>query len=104
MQPKPAQQRDDTIAERSCGHDEAQVGPTECRHIAGKEPDEQHYPKVNIWIEKCVPEKSEVVQVDRTDIAHPTCEQRIAEGSGESDREQDKVSLRSEGMLHLYRF
>ena len=83
MQPEPAEQRNDDVAERRCRHHEGEVGPAERGHVACEESNEKQNAKIDEWIEERMPQQAQVMQVYSAYLPHAAREKGIAEWRGE---------------------
>ena len=71
------------------------------QQLAGEETDEQNDAGGDEGIEEGLPEAVEVMEVNWADLRHAVGEKGIADRGCEHDGQQDEVTLRGEGVLHL---
>ena len=100
MQPELSEERDDDVTKSRGRHDEAKVGPAESGRVTGKKADKKNDPCFDERVEEGSPEQREVVDVDVADLRHAAGEERIADGGGEHDGDQDGVLGRFEAVSH----
>jgi hypothetical protein len=100
VQPVAADEGDDHRAKGCGGHDEGEVGPAERCCIGGEEADEEEDAEVDVGVEEGVPEEAEVVDVDGADLVHAALEERVADGGGDHDGDEDGVLRGSELVFH----
>jgi hypothetical protein len=79
VEPEAAEEGDDDVAEGGGGHDEGEVGPGECGHVAGKEADEEDDSGEDVGFGESVEEEGEVVEVDGADLGHAAGEEGVAD-------------------------
>src|SRR5579871_2944035 len=70
MQPKATNQREDDVSKCSGGHDEGEVGPAQCGHVAGEKPDQQQDSQIDEWVKKGAQQEPNMMQVYGADLRH----------------------------------